>query len=225
MIDGTRMPTAQYRIVRALRKMEPAGQRRRPSITAGAGEVAHILSFERDWPDSKVVRLEDNYRSRAPILALANTLIAHNSARHQKVLRAYRGDGEAPRFVRFDDENQEAQGIVGEIRRRLDPEGSERPKASDVAICFVPTSSARLRNGAGARHPLPTGRRSSFFVQKISDPLPISRLANPLDEYRCLPHTTPSRDRWPTGTSSGRRLRGAAWVATGGRDGSIRTAC
>src|SRR3974390_3057630 len=45
-------------------------------------EVTHILQFKRDWPEAKVVRLEENYRSCAPILEMANRLIAHNKQRH-----------------------------------------------------------------------------------------------------------------------------------------------
>jgi len=51
-------------------------------------EVTHILRFEHDWPNAKIVRLEDNYRSTAAILNYANTLIAFNRERHEKVLKA-----------------------------------------------------------------------------------------------------------------------------------------
>ena len=58
-------------------------------------EVTHILNFARDWPDAKVVRLEDNYRSTREIIAWANQLIGFNRKRHAKVLRAGI-DGETP---------------------------------------------------------------------------------------------------------------------------------
>ncbi len=84
----------QYKIVKSL------GERHRNVCVVGdddqsiygwrGAEVAHILNFNKDWPEAKIIRLEENYRSRAPILQYANTLIAHNSARHGKVLRATR---------------------------------------------------------------------------------------------------------------------------------------
>ena len=63
-------------------------------------------------------------------------LIAHNSARHQKVLNATRSGGTPPRFARFDDETAEAEEVVGDIRGRLDARGQERVRAGDIAVLF-----------------------------------------------------------------------------------------
>ncbi|MBN9559303.1 MAG: UvrD-helicase domain-containing protein [Alphaproteobacteria bacterium] len=78
-------------------------------------EVENILRFEKDFPESRIVRLEANYRSTRPILAAASALIAHNEGRLGKTLRAGRNDadGEKVRVVSLWDSDEEAR-MVGE---------------------------------------------------------------------------------------------------------------
>ncbi len=184
----------QYRIVRALaerhRNICVVGDDDQSIYGWRGAEVAHILGFANDWPDAKVVKLEDNYRSREPILALANTLISHNSTRHDKTLRASRGGGEAPRFLRFEDETAEAEAVVREIRQRVDAETEDRVSPSDIAILFRTNEQPRafemeLRK---ARVPYVLVGGMSFYDRKeIRDLLAYLRvLANPTDEVSLL---------------------------------------
>ena len=78
-------------------------------------EVENILRFEKDFPESRIVRLEANYRSTKPILAAASALIAHNEGRLGKTLRAGRkdADGDKVRVVSLWDSDEEAR-MVGE---------------------------------------------------------------------------------------------------------------
>ncbi len=78
-------------------------------------EVENILRFERDFPGAKIVKLEANYRSTAPILGAAAGLIAHNEGRHDKTLRAGRNDsaGDPVSIVSLWDSDEEAR-MVGE---------------------------------------------------------------------------------------------------------------
>jgi DNA helicase II / ATP-dependent DNA helicase PcrA len=62
-------------------------------------EVDNILRFEHDFPGAKIIRLESNYRSTAPILAAASTLIAHNTGRLGKTLRPGRRDVSGERVI------------------------------------------------------------------------------------------------------------------------------
>ena len=80
-------------------------------------EVENILRFEKDFPGAKLVRLERNYRSTAPILAAAAGLIAHNSARHGKTLRSGKEDasGEKLKILAVLDQDQEAREVVQRI--------------------------------------------------------------------------------------------------------------
>ena len=88
-------------------------------------EVENILRFEKDFEGAKIVRLESNYRSTAPILAAASTLIAHNTGRLGKTLRVGRKDAEAGEKVSVAglwDSDEEAR-MVGERIERFRREG------------------------------------------------------------------------------------------------------
>jgi DNA helicase II / ATP-dependent DNA helicase PcrA len=80
-------------------------------------EIENILKFERDFPGAKIVRLEANYRSTAPILAAASHLIAHNEGRLGKTLHAGRNDaeGEQVEVVALWDSEEEARMIGGRV--------------------------------------------------------------------------------------------------------------
>ncbi len=153
-------------------------------------EVTHILNFEKDWPKAKLVRLEDNYRSCPPILELANTLIARNKTRHQKVLRPSRLGGEAPQFLRCEDEAAEARVVVEHIALRLkDP---ERPNVHrrDIAILFRTNEQTRAFEMELHRAKLPyvvVGGTSFFDRREVKDILSFLRiLVNPADEVALL---------------------------------------
>jgi DNA helicase II / ATP-dependent DNA helicase PcrA len=80
-------------------------------------EVENILRFEQDFPGARVIRLEANYRSTAPILAAAAALIAHNEGRLGKTLRPGRADalGEKVQIVGLWDSDEEARMVGGRI--------------------------------------------------------------------------------------------------------------
>ena len=88
-------------------------------------EVENILRFEKDFPGAKIIRLESNYRSTAPILAAASGLIAHNEGRLGKTLRPGRQDaqtGEKVNVVGLYDSDEEAR-MVGERIEALRRDG------------------------------------------------------------------------------------------------------
>ncbi len=95
-------------------------------------EVENILRFEKDFPGARVVRLESNYRSTAPILAAASGLIAHNEGRLGKTLRPGRNDsdGEPVSVVSVWDSNEEAR-MVGDRAESLRRDGHP---LSEIAI-------------------------------------------------------------------------------------------
>ncbi len=80
-------------------------------------EIENILKFERDFPGAKIVKLEANYRSTAPILAAASGLIAHNEGRLGKTLYPGRNDsaGERVEVVALWDSEEEARMVGGRV--------------------------------------------------------------------------------------------------------------
>jgi DNA helicase-2/ATP-dependent DNA helicase PcrA len=95
-------------------------------------EVENILRFEKDFPGAKIVRLESNYRSTAPILSTAAGLIAHNEGRLGKTLRPARKDatGEPVTVLALFDSDEEAR-VIGERIETLRREGEP---LSEMAI-------------------------------------------------------------------------------------------
>jgi len=136
------------------------------------------------------VRLEDNYRSKAPILELANTLIAHNSTRHKKVLRPSREGGIPPKIVRFDNETKEAEEVVRDIRMRLDVTDGPRTAASDIAILFRTNEQPRAFELELRRAKVPyvlVGGMSFYDRKEVRDVLSYLKvIANPNDEVSLL---------------------------------------
>jgi DNA helicase-2/ATP-dependent DNA helicase PcrA len=128
---------SQYRIVRALalghRNLCVVGDDDQSIYGWRGAEVAHILRFKHDWPEAKVVRLEDNYRSTAAILTMANKLIVFNRNRHDKQLRPARPGGDKPKILQFQDETIEAREVIADIQTALQVPGVE-PR--DFAILF-----------------------------------------------------------------------------------------
>ncbi|WP_345992463.1 UvrD-helicase domain-containing protein [Sulfurimonas sp. HSL-1716] len=82
--------------------------------------IRNILEFDKDFTDAYVVKLEENYRSREPILKVANALIEHNRSRLGKKLISTRGKGDDVRTLNSDDENEEARKIADQIIKLID---------------------------------------------------------------------------------------------------------
>ncbi len=164
---------SQYRIVTALasghRNLCVVGDDDQSIYGWRGAEVKHILRFNKDWPDATVVRLEDNYRSTAPILEWANTLIVFNKTRHDKQLKAARMGGEKPAVRQFQTETDEAEQTVLEIRRLID---TKRHEPGEIAILFRTKEQPRLFESELRHHKVPyilIGSKSFFDRREIRD--------------------------------------------------------
>ncbi|QDU96358.1 ATP-dependent helicase [Lignipirellula cremea] len=170
----------QYRIVKALakdhRNLCVVGDDDQSIYGWRGAEVEHILKFARDWSDAVEVRLEENYRSTAEILNAANTLIAYNKKRHDKILRPARAGGEKPRINQHKDETEEAKAVVADIQRLLtDPHWSAR----DVAVLFRTNEQPRPFETEMRRVKIPyvvVGGMSFFDRKEVRDILAYLRL-------------------------------------------------
>lgn len=104
-------------------------------------DVNNILQFEQHFPGVRIVKLEDNYRSREQVLDVANAAIERSTRkRHDKRLRAARGPGDNVRMVVCEDPGDEARFVVSEIR---DLANSQIPYR-DMAILYRSNLQARL---------------------------------------------------------------------------------
>ena len=81
-------------------------------------DIGNILNFEQIFPDTKVIRLEQNYRSTQNILDAANGVIANNESRKKKTLWTDNGTGDPVCIKRFDDARAEAKYIVDDLGRK-----------------------------------------------------------------------------------------------------------
>jgi len=94
--------------------------------------IRNIMEFDEDFSGAHIFKLEENYRSRAPILKVANALIEHNRSRLGKKLISTRGAGEDVATLNSNDENEEARKIAIKIQKLLDSGVS----ASEIAILY-----------------------------------------------------------------------------------------
>lgn len=103
-------------------------------------DIRNILDFEKDFPETKVIKLEQNYRSDANILDLANSVIANNRNRKAKDLWTDRNEGSKITYRRLEDEQREAWYVGGEIQRLHDEEGIP---FNDMAILYRKNAQSR----------------------------------------------------------------------------------
>ncbi len=146
-------------------------------------DVRNILDFERDYPGARVVRLEENYRSTPGILAMANVVIAQNTARRGKTLRATRPAGEPVTVLKAFDDRDEADAIAEAIEaRRMD----RRERPSEMAVLYRTNAQSRSLEESLRRRGIPyrlIGAVRFYDRREVRDLLAWLRLAaNPADD-------------------------------------------
>jgi DNA helicase-2/ATP-dependent DNA helicase PcrA len=143
--------------------------------------VEHIHQFQRDFPDTSVVKLEQNYRSTATILHAANAVIANNSARMGKNLWTEGAEGEPIRLYSAYNERDEADFVIGRLRDWID-QGNLR---ADAAILYRSNAQSRVLEEAliNARIPYRVYGGLRFFERaEIKDALAYLRLMSNRDD-------------------------------------------
>ena len=173
---------AQYVILRALSHDFPnlaaTGDPDQSIYGWRGADLNNILEFEADYPQVKVVRLEQNYRSTKKILRVADALIAHNQRRKKKSLFTDNDEGAPVRLVTYADQDDEATDIAQRIRQAID---SGQRRASDFAVFYRVNALSRAIERAmrAQRVPFQMVRGQEFYQRKeIKDVLAYCQLLN-----------------------------------------------
>lgn len=123
------------------------------SIYAFRGaQIQNILNFQKDYPESKIIRLERNYRSTRNIVDAANSVIAHNEGRIPKKCFSEGESGEKIRLIKSYTEQEEAVQIVSGIITRV---MQEKAEYSDFAVLYRTNSQSRALEEAFRRKNIP----------------------------------------------------------------------
>ena len=145
-------------------------------------DVRNILDFQDDFPDARVVKLEQNYRSTETILSAANAVIANNRGGIAKRLWSELGQGEQIQLRALEDEHAEARFVVGEIERLLDEEQVSR---AEIAVLYRTNAMSRVIEDTLVRREIAyqvIGGTKFYERAEIKDAIAyLSLLANPFD--------------------------------------------
>jgi DNA helicase-2/ATP-dependent DNA helicase PcrA len=178
---------AQYIIAHALaqkhRNMCVVGDPDQSIYAWRGADIRNILEFETDYPDAKVVKLEQNYRSTKAILAIAGKLISYNTQRRDKKLWTENEQGEKAEMLLCQDERDEAAAVVERIKSLHAEKGIDY---SGMAVFYRMNSLSRVMEDVLRRGGVPyvMARGVEFYNRKvIKDVLAYLRLVvNPQDE-------------------------------------------
>ena len=144
-------------------------------------EIRNILNFEKIFPEARVIRLEQNYRSTQNILKAANGVISHNASRKEKTLWSAAEEGDPVVFREYRDAREEARGILREIRE----EESRFPLGS-CAVLYRTNAQSRVLEECFVAAGLPyrlIGGVNFYERREVKDCLAYLRLlANPRDD-------------------------------------------
>ena len=198
------------------------------SIYAFRGaDIRNILAFEEDFPDAKVVLLEQNYRSTQTILTAANAVIAKNEGRKDKRLWTDAGDGEQVIGYVADNEHDEAAFVAQEVDRLTDEHGVQ---PHDVAVFYRTNAQSRVFEEVFVRVGLPyrvVGGVRFYERKEVRDALAYLRvLANPADTVilrRDHQHPAPRHRRQGRGVPHALRRARADRVPRGARRAATRS--
>ena len=176
----------QYKLVKMLaqehRSLCVVGDDDQGIYSWRGADIRNILEFERDYPDARTFKLEQNYRSTPDILDAAGAVVKRNKGRKDKTLWTQNPPGAKPLFYPAPNEHDEASMIAGEARRRIEAGGSP----SDVAVFYRTHAQSRVIEESLMKEGLPyrvfAGVR--FYERReVKDIIAYMRLlANPLDE-------------------------------------------
>lgn len=145
-------------------------------------DITNILNFEKDFPGTKIIKLEQNYRCTGNILKAANAVIKHNDNKYEKKLWTANDEGELPSIYQAEDEYDEATYIVSQINHL---KTEEYYKYSDFVVLYRMNSQSRAIEDILRREDIPykiVGGLKFYERKEIKDIIAYLRLIyNPSD--------------------------------------------
>ncbi len=181
----------QYELIKIL-----AGQRRNLCVVGDddqsiygwrGADIGNILDFEKDFPGTVTVRLEQNYRSSGNILRAANGVISNNERRMEKTLWTERDDGPKVNVFKASDTEDEADWVVGRISMIMFERGIP---AEDIAVIYRANTLSRPFEEALRRRRIPysvVGGTGYFERKEVKDLTAwLKIIANPSDDQSLL---------------------------------------
>jgi ATP-dependent DNA helicase UvrD/PcrA len=146
---------AQYRLLQLLaaehRNVCAVGDPDQSVYAFRGADIRNILEFERDFPDTRVIALEQNYRSTNTILRSANAVIQHNRERKEKNLFSELGDGLPVRALEVEDEHAEARFVAAEVAALMEEDFS----GSEIAVFYRTNAQSRVIEDVLVRQEIP----------------------------------------------------------------------
>ncbi|MEZ5126444.1 MAG: UvrD-helicase domain-containing protein [Thermoleophilia bacterium] len=187
---------AQYRLAALLaerhRNLVVVGDDDQSIYSWRGADIRNILEFERDYPDTRVIRLEQNYRSTQCILDAANAVVTCNRERKGKNLWTPRGQGALVQVVEVDDERAEAQFVASEVQKLVRGEaGGERSyRPDEVAVLYRTNAQSRALEEQFGRYAIAyqvIGGPKFYERAEIRDAIAyLTAIVNPDDSQRLL---------------------------------------
>ncbi len=177
---------AQYRLVRLLadkrKNVCVVGDSDQSIYSWRGADIRNFLQFERDYPDAKVIRLEQNYRSTKTILHIANHVIRNNTERKEKTLWTENPIGDKATLFQASDEKVEARYIVEQIQKHV----ADGASYGDFAVLYRTNAQSRVIEEALLQQGIPYriyGGLKFYERKEIKDILAYLRLlVNPHDD-------------------------------------------
>ena len=147
-------------------------------------DVDNILNFPQEFDGTHIIKMEQNYRSDGNILNLANSLIGHNTKRHNKNLWTYRNPGVMPTYTYYASDYDETDSIVEDIKDYI----AAGNNYSDVAILYRNSRLSYVIERSLAREKIPykiVGGFKFFERAEVKDIIAyLCVIANPADDQR-----------------------------------------
>lgn len=200
---------AQYVLVKLLagkhRNIFVVGDPDQSVYSWRSADIRNILNFETDYPDARVILLEQNYRSTQNILDVAQSVIVANTQRKDKSLWTEKEGGLPITVYEAYNEEEEARFVVAEIQRMVQ---SGRAQAKECAVMYRTNAQSRVLEEAFIRYNVPyqlVGGTKFYERREVKDVLAFMRLlVNPYDGL--------SLARVVNNTPFGRGIGAATWA-------------